>query len=152
MSYRKRLDLGEPDAEQVEQSRRITMWLLPILVLQQAWLIFRDDGSAFAHYLGIAAWAAVILVEVAMLGGWKFRWLSERDNAILNDEWHRTLSGEASRWGIAAVAVLGIGLLATDRWITLDPAITVFVLVNAAMAVAALRYAWLNRGSAVDDA
>ncbi len=151
MGYRKRLDLGEYDAQSIEQARRMQVWLLPILVFQQAALIFRDNGSVFSAYLGLAAWASVVLVEIAILSGWKSRWMSDHDNAILNDEWHLAVSGDACRWGLAATAVTGIGLVVADRWITLPFAQTIFVLVNAGMLVAGLRYAWLNRGSADDD-
>jgi hypothetical protein len=33
--------------------------------------------------------------ELWWLLGWPFRWLSERDQAILNDEWTRAISGNA---------------------------------------------------------
>ena len=151
MGYRERLDLGEYDAQTIAQARRTQVWLLPILVFQQASLIFRESGSPLTHYLGIACWALVVLVEIAILSGWKFRWISARDHAVLNDEWHQAVSGDSCRWGLAATAVTGIGLVAADRWIELPFAQTIFVLVNAAMLVAGLRYAWLNRGSADDD-
>ncbi len=151
MGYRSKPNFDEYDVEDVERSRRTQIWLLPILVFQQATLIFRDDASPFSYYLGIAAWASVVLVEMWILSGRNFRWASERDNAILNDEWHMALSGDACRWGLAATTVTGIILVAADRWIDLPFAQTIFVLVNAGMLVAGLRYAWLNRGSADDD-
>lgn len=151
MSYARKPDFDQPSAEDVERARRSQMWLLPILVFQQAGLIFRDDASVYGAYLGIAAWASMVLVEIAILGGWNFQWLNDRDNAIVNDEWHMALSGDACRWGLAATAVTGIGLVVADRWVDLPFAQTIFVLVNAGMLVAGLRYAWLNRGSADDD-
>ncbi|WP_324809301.1 hypothetical protein SH584_05855 [Sphingomonas sp. LY29] len=152
MAYRSKATFDQPSAEDIEQMRGMNAWFLPLLFFQQASLIFREGGSPFTAYLGIVAWAFLILVEFVYLSAWKVRWLGERENAILNDEWHRAISGEASRWGLAAVATLGVGMIVADRWITFDGPKLIFILVNGGMLTAGLRYAWLNRGVADDDA
>lgn len=151
MGYKQLPNLDEMSSDDVERMRRVNVWLLPVLFFQQASIIFRDDVSPFTHYLGLAAWALLVIVEIAILSGWNSRWMSARDNAILNDEWHRAAAGDASRWGLAAVAALGVAMVAADRWIAIEGSKAAFVLVNGGMLTAGLRYAWLNRADTDDD-
>lgn len=146
MSYRRKADFDQPTAEDIEQMRKVNVWLLPILFFQQASLIFRDDFSPVTRYFGLAAWASMILIELALLSSWRFGWLGDRVHELLNDEWHRAIAGDASRWGLAAVASLGFAMVVADRWVEFDGSKAIFVLVNGGMLTAGLRYAWLNRG------
>jgi hypothetical protein len=86
-----------------------------------------------------------------MVLGLPLRWMPERDQAILNDEWNQSISGDASRWGIAALVLLGCGMMIAHIWYPLDAAIAVYGLVNGAMVVAVGRYAWLNRTEPGED-
>jgi hypothetical protein len=151
MGYRKKAEFDQPTAEDFEDTRRNWIWIFPLLALQQATLIFREDGRSFTAYLGIAVFSMVVLTLIAILSGWGARWMSKRDNAILNDEWHRAVSGDASRWGLAATSLMGVGFVIADRWVALDAGETAWVMVNAGMLTAGLRYAWLNRGDPDDD-
>src|SRR5690242_10925045 len=107
MSYRPRPSFDQPSAESVQRTRRSMIYVMPLVFLQEAWLIFGRDSDSFSQMLGTVAWAVVTLTLLWWLFGLPLRWLSERDQAILNDEWHRSISGDAAKWGIAALALVG---------------------------------------------
>jgi len=151
MSYREKSDFDRPTAESVEEQRRTMIWVIPLVVMQQGMAIFRHDADKSSQLITTIAWAAVTLAILWLLLGLPLRWLSERDRAILNDEWAREVSGDAARWGIAALAVIGCGLMIGRVWWTLDAGISVYGLVNGALLVAVLRYAWLNRAEPAED-
>src|SRR5689334_6393122 len=102
MSYRERADFDRPTAEEVRRSRRANIWIIPLIILQQSTLIFRHDGDKVSQFIGALAWTTLTIALLWWLLGLPFRWMSERDQAILNDEWSRSVSGDACRWGIAA--------------------------------------------------
>ncbi|HEX4738668.1 MAG TPA: hypothetical protein VH331_14010 [Allosphingosinicella sp.] len=151
MSYSGRSKLFQPDAESIQRSRRTMMWFIPIIIVQQGVFIFRSDADAFAQLFGTLAWGSVSIVLVWLLLGLPLRWVSEEDQAILNDEWNRSISGEAARWGIAALVVLGCGMMVARIWYPLNAGLAVYGLVNGALVVASCRYAWLNRGEPDED-
>src|SRR4029079_12055652 len=107
-------------------------------------LIFGRHGDQFSQLLGAICWTALTIAELWWLLGLPFRWLSERDQAILNDEWSRSVSGDASRWGIATAAVAGCAMMIARIWVRLDAGIAIFALVNSALIVAVARYWWLD--------
>lgn len=152
MSYRSRATFDQPSAETVQRTRRSMVFIIPLAILQEGWVIFGADVDSFSKVLGTVAWAAVTLTLLWWLFGLPLRWLSERDQAILNDEWHRSISGDAAKWGIAALAVAGCGMLIARFWVALDSGVAIYTLVNSATLVAIFRYAWLNRGEPDEDA
>jgi hypothetical protein len=77
--------------------------------------------------------------------------MSERDQAILHDEWSRSVSGDAARWGIATAALAGCAMMIGRIWLPLDAGVAVFALVNSALIVAVGRSWWLDRGEPGDD-
>ena len=121
------------------------------MIVQQGTTIFRHGADISVQVMGTLAWAAVTLTLLWMLFGLPVRWLSERDQAILNDEWNREISGDAARWGIAALALIGCGMMLARIWKPLDAGLAIYGLVNGALIVAVLRYAWLNRAEPGED-
>jgi hypothetical protein len=150
MSYRPRPHFDRPTAESVQRSRRASIWIFPAVILQQSTLIF-GHGDRSSQLVGAVCWMVLTISELWWLLGWPFRWLSERDQAILNDEWTRAISGNASRWGIATAALIGCALMIARIWVPLDAAVAIFALVNSAMIVAVARYWWLDRDEPGDD-
>jgi len=146
MSYRERPDFDRPTAESIERSRRSMGWVIPLVVVQQGFTIFRHGADLASQLLGIFAWATVSLTILWMLFGLPLRWLPERDQAILNDEWHKSVSGDAGRWGIAALTVIGCAMMIARIWVPIDAGLAIYGLVNGALIVAVGRYTWLNRG------
>lgn len=151
MAYRSQPDFDQPNAESIQRSRRATVWLIPLVVIQQGAAIFRPGAGIASQVMGTLAWGFVTLLLLWWLLGLPMRWLSERDQAILNDEWHREISGDAARWGIAALAVIGCGMMLARFWEPLNPGLAIYGLVNGALIVAILRYAWLNRAEPGED-
>jgi hypothetical protein len=151
MSYRPRPEFDQPTAESVQRSRRTVVWVIPLMIIQQGTAIFRHGADISVQVMGTLAWAAVTFTLLWMLFGLPMRWLSERDQAILNDEWNREISGDAARWGIGALAAIGCGLMLARIWEPLDAGLAIYVLVNGALVVAVLRYAWLNRAEPGED-
>jgi hypothetical protein len=125
------------------------VWLIPALIIQQGALVFRDDPAV--QLIGTLAWAGVSILLLWWLLGFPLRWLSEEDQAILNDEWNQAIGGEAAKWGIAALVLLGCGIMVARIWYKLDAGMAVFGLVNGTLLVAIGRYAWLNRGEPDED-
>ena len=151
MSYRPRSEFDKPTAESVQRSRRSLAWFLPLIMIQQGTTIFRGGVDRGLHIVGLVAWACVSLAILWMLLGLPMRWLTERDQAILNDERHRSVTGEASRWGMVAMVGLGLAILIARTFRPIEGGIAVFVLVNGALFVAVCRYAWLNRAEPEED-
>jgi hypothetical protein len=151
MSYRERPDFDRPTAESVRRTRRSSIWLIPIVILQQSTLVFRHDADHFSQLVGVICWAALTVAELWWLLGLPFRWLSPRDQAILNDEWNRSVSGDAARWGIATAALAGCGMMIGRIWVPLDAGIAIYALVNCALFVAVGRYWWLDRDEPDED-
>src|SRR3954468_19498371 len=105
MSYRPRPVFDQPTAESVQRSRRTLVWIVPLVLVQQGMIMFGHDGGTTAdQVIRTVGWTAVTLSILWQILGWPLRWLSERDQAILNDERSRFISGESARWGIAAAA------------------------------------------------
>lgn len=151
MSYRPRPMFDRPTAESVQRTRRASIWIIPAVILQQTTLIFGRSGDEFSQLLGAICWTTLTIAELWWLLGLPFRWLSERDQAILNDEWSRSVSGDASRWGIATAALVGCAMMIARVWVKLDAAIAIFALVNSALIVAVGRYWWLDRDEPDED-
>ena len=89
MSYRPRPTFDQPTAESVQRTRRASIWIIPAVILQQATLIFGRHGDQFSQLLGAICWTALTIAELWWLLGLPFRWLSERDQAILADRAQR---------------------------------------------------------------
>ena len=151
MSYRPRPDFDRPDVETVQRSRRALGWILPALFLQQSLILFGHESGRFEHVLGVVAWGTVTASLLWWLLGLPFRWLSKRDQAILNDERSRLVSGDASRWGIVTMALVGFGMLIAQFWVKLDVGIAIYALVNASLIVTFARLSWLNRAEPDED-
>ena len=151
MSYRPRPDFDQPNAESVQRTRRTFLWFIPLIILQQGSVIFGHDSEWSTRIVGTVAWTCVSLSIIWLLLGLPLRWLSERDQAILNDEWNRQIRGDAALWGIAALALIGCGMMLARIWEPLDSGLAIFGLVNGALIVAVLRYAWLNRAEPGED-
>jgi hypothetical protein len=151
MSYRPRPDFDRPTAESVQRSRRATIWIIPAVILQQSTLIFGRHGDEFSQLVGAICWTALTIAELWWLLGLPFRWLSERDQAILNDEWSRSVSGDAARWGIATAALVGCAMMISRIWVPLDAGIAIYALVNSALIIAVVRYWWLDRDEPGED-
>jgi len=145
MSYRERLNFDQPNAEQVQRHRRTMVWLVPLLFVQQGAMLIRPGVDTPAQILSTIAWATTSLSLLWPILGLPMRWLSDRDRQILDDDWHRYLSGEASRWGLATLVLLGCAVMVARFWYPLATAPTVFALVNGALLGAVARYVWLNR-------
>ena len=145
MSYREQLNFDRPSAEDVQRLRRNIAWLAPLFIVQDSVVLFRPGADLFTQILWTVAWASSSLLILWPILGLPMRWLSERDREILDDDWHRYLSGEASRWGLATVVLLGCAVMLVRFWYPLDAGATVFGLVDGALLVAVGRYAWLNR-------
>ena len=150
MSYREHPQFDRPDAESVQRSRRMLPWLIPLIVLQQGSIIFghSDKGS---QVLGTLAWTVVSLTMLWIFLGLPMRWLSEHDQAIVNDERSRAVRGEAACWGIAALILIGCGMMVARLWVQLNAGMAIYGLVNGALFVAVCRYAWLNRTEPDED-
>src|SRR4051794_13112530 len=151
MSYRPRPDFDQPTAESIERSRRNLVWIIPLAVLQQGMVLFKHDADRSDQLLTTIAWACVTLTILWMLLGLPLRWLSERDQAILNDERNQAISGDATRWGFAAMAAIGCGMMIARVWIRLDAGQAIYGIVNGALIVATARYTWLNRAESNED-
>ena len=151
MSYRERSTFDQPTAESVQRSRRSLVWIIPLVVVQQGMIMFGAKGGIFDELIRTLAWTTVTIAILWQLLGLPLRWLSERDQAILNDERSRFISGDAARWGITAVGILGCSLMLARIWIKLDAGISIYGLVNGALLVALARYTWLNRAEPDED-
>jgi hypothetical protein len=151
MSYRERPDFDRPTVESIQRSRRSMAWVIPLVVIQQGFAIFRHGADLAGQLLAIFAWVTVSITILWMLFGLPVRWLPERDQAILNDEWNQSVSGNASRWGIAALILIGCGMMFARVWLPIDAGVAIYGLVNGALIVAVARYAWLNRAEPDED-
>jgi len=151
MSYRPRPTFDQPPAESVQRTRRASIWIIPAVILQQATLIFSRHGDELSQLLGALCWTALTIAELWWLLGLPFRWLSERDRAILNDERSRAVRGDAARWGLATAALVGCAMMIARIRISLDAGLAVFALVNSALIVAVARSWWLDRGEPDED-
>jgi hypothetical protein len=151
MAYRQRPDFDGPDAESVQRTRRRFVWIFPLILIQHSMILFGHDSGRFDHVLGIMAWGTVTASLLWWLLGLPFRWMSKRDQAILNDERSRFVSGDAARWGIVTMAVVGFGMLIAQYWIKLDVGIAIYALVNASLIVTFVRLSWLNRAEPDED-
>jgi hypothetical protein len=151
MSYRPKFNFDQPTAESVQRTRRSLAWIIPLLMVQQGVMLFKHGNGVFDQVLAMIAWAAVTLSLLWWLLGLPFRWLSARDLAILNDERSRVISGEAARWGIVAMALLGFMMLIARFWIRLDAGLAIYGLVNGSLIVTFGRLTWLNRAEPDED-
>ena len=151
MTYRPRPDFDRPTAESIQRSRRASIWIIPAVVLQQSTLIFGRNGDQSSQLIGALCWTALTIAELWWLLGLPFRWLPERDQAILNDERSRAVSGDSARWGIATAGLVGCALMIARIWVRLDAGVAIFALVNSALIVAVARSWWLDRDELGDD-
>jgi hypothetical protein len=151
MSYRQRPNFDQPDAESIQRSRRAMVWVIPLVIVQQGLTIFRHGADVLSQLFATLAWASVSLLLMWWLLGLPMRWMSERDQAILNDEWHRTISGDSARWGMVALTVIGAAMMIARIWMPLDAGLAVYALVNGGLIASVFRYAWLNRAEPEED-
>lgn len=151
MSYRPARDFDRPTAESFQRSRRSMLWIIPFILIQQGTAIFRQGADPASRFIGAVAWIVVSLTILRMIFGLPSRWLSERDQAILNDEWNQSISGDAARWGIAALILISSGMMRIRIWMSLDSGLAIYGIANGALIVAIGRYAWLNRSEPEED-
>lgn len=151
MRYSERADFDTPTPEELERSRRVWLWLAPVLMLQQARWLFEADGPFERQLLGVALWCALTISILWMLAGWPLRWLSARDRIILNDEGQRAMRAEAMRWGMISAVLLGCAMTIAELWVDLSSSAAINGLVSISIITAAVRFAWLNRGEPTDD-
>lgn len=151
MSYRPRSLFDQPTAESVQRSRRTMGLILPLLIVQQSIILFGHDSGRLEHIVGIVAWGCITFSLLWWLLGLPFRWLSQRDLAILNDERSRAVSGDAARWGIVTLAVCAFGMLIAQFWVHLDAGLAIYILANASLVVTFARLSWLNRAEPDED-
>jgi len=151
MSYRPRPDFDQPTAENIQRSRRTSIWVIPIIIVQQGTILFRDNADLTGQLVGTLTWTTLTIALLWWLLGLPFLWMSARDRAIFNDEWSRSVSGDAARWGIATAALVGCALMIARIWVQLDAGVAIYALVNGALIVAAARYSWLDRGEPSED-
>lgn len=151
MSYRERPQFDRATAESVQRTRRMLPWLIPLIILQQGTVIFGHDSDRSTQILGTVAWTCVSLAILWMLLGLPMRWLSERDQAIVNDERSRAVRGDAAGWGVAALILIGCAMMAARLWVQIDAGIAIYGLVNGALIVSVCRYGWLNRAEPAED-
>jgi hypothetical protein len=151
MSYARKPEFDRPDAESVQRSRRNMVWLVPLVAIQQGVTIFRTGADLATQVIGVLAWGSVSVLLMWWLFGLPARWLSERDHAVLNDEWSKAVSGDAARWGIATATFVGFALMLVRLWWRVDAGVAIYALVNSMLIVAVARYHWLNRGESDED-
>ncbi|WP_426266421.1 hypothetical protein [Sphingomonas sp. LHG3443-2] len=151
MGYRQRPDYLAPSVEDLEQQRKSMLWLIPMVIIQQGTSMFGADTDIAGQVMSTLAWASVTLLILLSILGVPLPWMSERDKAIIGDEWHQLLAGDCARWAFAALTVSGIALLLLRFGLPLDMGKAVFGVVNAAMITAVLRQAWLNHMAGSDE-
>ncbi len=151
MSYAKRPDFDEPTVEDVQRTRRSMIWMLPALLLQQATFMVGEEMSVPRQILHVTTWSILTLSILWFLAGWRLRWMSDHANLLLDDEWNRSVRGEANGWGMIALVAIGCGLLFATIWTQLNVRLAIDLLVGGPLAVAVVRFAWLNRGDAGED-
>jgi Na+/melibiose symporter-like transporter len=151
MSYRPLPDFDRPNAESVQRSRRAATWFIPLIILQQGTVIFGHESDRSLQIVGTVAWICLSLSMLWIFLGLPMRWLSERDQAIVNDERSRTVRGDAACWGIAALLLIGSGMMVARLWVQLNAGIAIYGLANGALVVSLCRYGWLNRAEPDED-
>ena len=151
MSYRERSHFDRPTAESVQRTRRMLPWLIPLIVIQQGSVIFGHGFDRSTQIFGTVVWITVSLAMLWMLLGLPMRWLSEREQAIVNDERSRAVRGDSACWGIAALILIGCGMMLARLWVPLDAGMAIYGLVNGALVVSLCRYGWLNRAEPAED-
>jgi hypothetical protein len=119
--------------------------------LQQGAVIFGHDSERSSQIVGTIAWACVSLSMLWIFLGLPMRWLSERDQAVVNDERSQTVRGDAACWGIAALILIGCGMMIARLWVRLEAGIAIYALANGALIVSLCRYGWLNRAGSDED-
>lgn len=151
MSYRRKADFDQPTAEEMERVHQAMYILLPIFLMQQGIVLLDIDEGVVSQVIRITGWGMLGITFVSILAGWKFRWTSEFEHKLLNDEWAKAARGQAMIWGIVTLAVLGFAMMLATIWIDVPVRVAINILVGVPLAVAALRLAWLNRAVPLDD-
>jgi hypothetical protein len=144
MSYRKRYDFSQPSADELIENRRKMMWLYGLYFLQTTFWLF-DDGDFDQMLLNTVLWTVLLVTFLWVLVGPPMYWLSERDRAKMDDEWNRYVTGDACKWGMAALGVMTIGASFLSLWYVLDSLGLLYSVANAAVFTALCRLAWLSR-------
>lgn len=150
MSYVNRPDFDQPTAEDIQRIRRTQMWLVPIVMLQVGTNLMRGGGVAF-QLLNTLSWSVLTIAILWVLVGWPLRWMSQRDQQILDDDWARATRDAATRWGLIAVVLIGCALMMAQIWVGIGTRLAINLLVGGGLSVAGLRFAWLNRGGPDED-
>ena len=151
MGYQLRPQFDQPTAEEMQRSRSTMLALLPVFLLQQGLRLVDDDGNAVRQLLYVASWSAVSLLFVSVLAGWKLPFTSLSDQMMFKGEWTTAARGDAMRYGIGALVVVGAIMMASTIWMEVASRTAINVLVGVPLAVAGARFAWLNRGEPTDD-
>ena len=151
MAYRRRYDFTQPSADELMEHRRKMLWFLPLYFLQPGFFIFQADMSFERAVLATVLWGAMLVALTWMVIGLPMRWMSERDRAKMDDEWNRYATGDACKWGMAALVVMTIGASFLHLWHPIDTAQTLYSVTNGAIFAALCRLAWLSRESAESE-
>lgn len=132
-------------AEHYSNTRAALMAAMAAILLIIAAIGFGDEASSMRPWLRHGFWAVMIglwLIVLATGGGLR---LSRAIRDVMNDEVSLINRSKALQAGFWAATLLGLALyFATLRW-ELGAREAIRILVDGALAVALLRYAWLER-------
>jgi hypothetical protein len=151
MSYRKRYDFTQPSADELIENRRKMMWLYPLYFLQPGFWIFDADASFEEVLFSAILWAVMLVALLWILVGLPMRWMSERDQVKMDDEWNRYATGDACKWGMAALGAMTVGASFLNLWLPLDADRMLYSVTNGAIFTALCRLAWLSRDAGDDE-
>ena len=131
-------------AERHGRTRALIMAVMAAVLLILGLLGWRDDASSMAPALRHGFWAVTILFWLLILatGGWLQ--LSRDVRSLMNDEGalaHRSAALQAGFW-TAMLLALGLYFASLQWTISLRDGLR--VLTDVTIAVALLRYAWLE--------
>lgn len=132
-------------AEHYSSTRAALMAAMAAILLISAVIGFGDEASSMRPWLRHGIWAAMIGLWLVILatGGWLN--LKRSIRSVMNDEVSLLNRSKALQAGFWAASLLGIALyFATLRW-ELGAREAIRILIDGALAVALLRYAWLER-------
>lgn len=131
-------------AEHYSRARSLLMAMAAIILLANAALAFGEEPGRIRPWAGDYGWALMILLWLVMLatgGGLRLRGSIRR---LMNDEVSLLNRSKALQAGFWAASLIGLALyFASLRW-HLGVSDGIRLLVDGAVAVALIRYAWLE--------
>lgn len=144
---------GEEDVEKLARSRTRMLRLFPILYIgQQGVFIDAAQRSGRLTFVHAVAWLAMTLVMLALLLGKGFPTHSAETRAQLDDETTRAHRFQAMSWGFVSAIVTSMIFYASTFYETIPAHMVAHGVVSAAILVAVLRFAILEkRAEPADD-